>query len=229
MASSYIPLAASGDNSRNGEPGSIRFITRSRGSSLPRDTWRSRDCSEPPSAAWARRACNSAVSAPMFSALARNSALPVSMADDRIANLASPIPTLSVPRPQGEGNGGENRACQETNRNVGGLNAFPIVCGQSGGIQRRIPMRKLTLLSTAAAVMLIGTAAASAQGMKEEEGPAAQAPTAQQKAPAEKMAPSIKSGQRKTPETTGQASPDVKSGERGKTPQTTGQAPSKAS
>ena len=90
-------------------------------------------------------------------------------------------------------------------------------------------MRKLTLLSTAAAVMLIGTAAASAQGMKQEEGPAAQAPAAQQKAPAEKMAPSIKSGQRKTPETTGQASPDVKSGERGKTPQTTGQAPSKAS
>ena len=31
----------------------------------------------------------------------------------------------------------------------------------------------------------------------------------------------------KRPETTGQASPDVKSGERGKTPQTTGQAPSK--
>ncbi len=36
MASSYMPLAASGDSSRNGEPGSIRFITRSRGSSLPR-------------------------------------------------------------------------------------------------------------------------------------------------------------------------------------------------
>src|SRR5665647_3796014 len=37
MASSYILLAASGDSSRNGEPGSIRFITRSRGKLLPRD------------------------------------------------------------------------------------------------------------------------------------------------------------------------------------------------
>src|SRR5665647_3801807 len=36
-ALSYMPLAASGDSSRNGEPGSIRFITRSRGNSLPRD------------------------------------------------------------------------------------------------------------------------------------------------------------------------------------------------
>ena len=38
MASSYMPLAASGESSRNGEPGSIRFITRSRGSNLPRAT-----------------------------------------------------------------------------------------------------------------------------------------------------------------------------------------------
>ena len=36
IASSYIPLAASGDSSRNGVPGSISCITRSRGSSLPR-------------------------------------------------------------------------------------------------------------------------------------------------------------------------------------------------
>ena len=36
MASSYMPLAASGDSSRNGVPGSISVITRSRGSSLPR-------------------------------------------------------------------------------------------------------------------------------------------------------------------------------------------------
>ena len=56
MASSYIPLAASGESSRNGAPGSISVITRSRGRSLPRPTWRSRERSLPPSAASARRA-----------------------------------------------------------------------------------------------------------------------------------------------------------------------------
>ncbi len=50
-----------------------QVLTRSRGSSLPRATWRSRDFSEPPNAASARRACNFAASARIFSALARNS------------------------------------------------------------------------------------------------------------------------------------------------------------
>ena len=36
MSSPYIALAASGDNSRNGAPGSSNVTTRSRGNSLPR-------------------------------------------------------------------------------------------------------------------------------------------------------------------------------------------------
>ena len=73
-------------------------------------------------------------------------------------------------------------------------------------------MRKLRLLSTAAAVVLIGTAAASAQGMKQEEAPG-RAPAAQQNAPAEKVAPAQKTApalksERKTSQTTGQGSPD---------------------
>jgi hypothetical protein len=71
-------------------------------------------------------------------------------------------------------------------------------------------MRKLRLLSTVAAVVLIGTASASAQTMKNDEAPG-RAPAAQQSAPAEKVAPSMKRGEqkagaeRKAPETTGQA------------------------
>lgn len=63
-------------------------------------------------------------------------------------------------------------------------------------------MRNLRLLSTTAAILLLGVAAVSAQGMKTDEKPGAQ-----QNAPAEKMAPALKSGQRKAPETTGQAMP----------------------
>src|SRR5580704_9848988 len=73
MASSYIPLAASGDSSRNGVPGSISVITRSRGNNLPRARWRSRACGDPPSAALARCASSSATSARMAAWLARNS------------------------------------------------------------------------------------------------------------------------------------------------------------
>jgi hypothetical protein len=65
-------------------------------------------------------------------------------------------------------------------------------------------MKTLRLLSTTAAVLLLGAGAVSAQGMKNDEAPA-RAPAAQQNAPAEKMAPALKSGQRKAPETTGQA------------------------
>src|ERR1039458_5755379 len=110
MSPSYMPKAASGDSSRNGEPGSIRFITLSRGRSFPRAACRWRDFSEPPKAAAARRAGNSAVSARIFSALARNSALPVSMADDRIANVPSPVEkakrALAEPGTQWRGNCG---------------------------------------------------------------------------------------------------------------------------
>jgi hypothetical protein len=67
-------------------------------------------------------------------------------------------------------------------------------------------MKKLRLLSTTAAVLLLGVGAVSAQGMKNDEAPA-RAPAAQQNAPAEKMAPALKPGQHKAPETTGQAAP----------------------
>jgi hypothetical protein len=71
-------------------------------------------------------------------------------------------------------------------------------------------MKKVHLLSTVAAVLLL-TGAASAQDMKKDAAPAP-APAAQQKAPAEKIAPSqhlapALHSERKTPETTGQAPP----------------------
>ena len=65
-------------------------------------------------------------------------------------------------------------------------------------------MKNLRLLSTTAAILLLGAGAVSAQGMKNDEAPG-RAPAAQQNAPAEKMAPALKSGQRKASETTGQA------------------------
>jgi hypothetical protein len=65
-------------------------------------------------------------------------------------------------------------------------------------------MKTLRLLSTTAAVLLLGAGAVSAQGMKNDEAPG-RTPSAQQNAPAEKVAPTLKSGERKAPETTGQA------------------------
>ncbi len=62
-------------------------------------------------------------------------------------------------------------------------------------------MRKAKLLSTVAAALLLATGAASAQTTKETPE---RAPAPQQNAPAEKMAPSMKSEQ-KAPQTTGQA------------------------
>src|ERR1700722_12014895 len=73
IASSYMPPAASGDNSRNGVPGSISVVTRSRGKNLPRARWRSRARGGPPSAAAARRVSSSATSARIAPWLARNS------------------------------------------------------------------------------------------------------------------------------------------------------------
>ncbi len=70
-------------------------------------------------------------------------------------------------------------------------------------------MRKARLLSTVAATLLLTVGIASAQTMKNDEAPA-RAPAAQQKAPAEKVAPAIKHGEQKAstkkgPETIGQA------------------------
>jgi hypothetical protein len=59
-------------------------------------------------------------------------------------------------------------------------------------------MRTRLLISTAAAILLLGAGAVSAQGMKTDETPAA--PAAQQNAPPEKMAPPGKSDESKAPE-----------------------------
>jgi hypothetical protein len=67
-------------------------------------------------------------------------------------------------------------------------------------------MRNLRLISTTAAILLLGAGVVSAQTVKTDEAPAP-APTAQQNAPAETVAPALKSSQIKTPETTGQAAP----------------------
>src|SRR5215831_13600671 len=69
-------------------------------------------------------------------------------------------------------------------------------------------VRKAKLLSTVAAALVLGIGAASAQGMGKDTPE--RAPAAQQSAPAEKVAPSMKEGakaqhEQKAPETTGQA------------------------
>ena len=62
-------------------------------------------------------------------------------------------------------------------------------------------MRTLRLMSTAAAILLLGAGAVSAQNMKKtDQTPGA--PAAQQNAPPEKMAPAGKSDQIKVPEKT---------------------------
>jgi hypothetical protein len=66
-------------------------------------------------------------------------------------------------------------------------------------------MRTLRLISTTAAILLLGAGAVSAQGMKNDVMPGA--PPAQQNAPPEKIAPAAKSDPIKVPEKTGQAVP----------------------
>jgi hypothetical protein len=66
-------------------------------------------------------------------------------------------------------------------------------------------MRTLRLISTTAAILLLGVGAVSAQATKTDETPAA--PAAQQNAPPEKMAPAAKSDSIKAPEKSGQATP----------------------
>src|SRR5664279_378471 len=71
------------------------------------------------------------------------------------------------------------------------------------------PMSKARLLSTVATALLLTVGVASAQTLKKDEAPTP-APAAQQKAPAEKIAPNMKAGEKnaethKAPETVGQA------------------------
>jgi hypothetical protein len=82
-------------------------------------------------------------------------------------------------------------------------------------------VRKTKLLSTVAIALLLGAGVASAQGMSKE--PPERAPAAQQKAPAEKVAPPIKADDHQSQQTTGQATPGSKAA--GKAPETTGQSP----
>lgn len=86
-------------------------------------------------------------------------------------------------------------------------------------------MRKVHLLTTVAAGLLLATAASAAENsdQKSKSEMSNPAPAAQQAAPAEKVAPSMKAGERKTPETTGQAiksddksKPDLKASDGGK-------------
>jgi Protein of unknown function (DUF1236) len=81
-------------------------------------------------------------------------------------------------------------------------------------------VKKAKLLSTVAVALVFGVGAASAQGMGKDTPE--RAPAAQQSAPAEKVAPTMKNGDHKAPQTTGQATPDDKSG---RAKETTGQAP----
>jgi len=86
-------------------------------------------------------------------------------------------------------------------------------------------VRKVNLLSTVAMALLLSAGAASAQGMSKDTPE--RAPAAQQSAPAEKVAPSIKSQQK--PSTTGQATSDkadkALNDKAGKAKETTGQSP----
>ena len=70
-------------------------------------------------------------------------------------------------------------------------------------------MMKARLLSTVAAALLLTVGVAAAQTMNKDEAVPNRAPAAQQKAPAEKIAPTLKSSQIKAHETTGQASPSA--------------------
>jgi hypothetical protein len=66
-------------------------------------------------------------------------------------------------------------------------------------------MRTSRLISTTAAILLLGAGVVSAQGIKTDQP--SSVPAAQQNAPAEKVAPAVKSDQLKAPDKTGQAAP----------------------
>src|SRR4051794_32738524 len=87
----YTPFAASWPTSRNGEPGSSSRVTRSRGSSLPRATWRSRCLSGPPRAAAATLARSSSASARLCAANRRKVSEPSSSLET-ISVMPSPSP-----------------------------------------------------------------------------------------------------------------------------------------
>jgi len=79
------------------------------------------------------------------------------------------------------------------------------------GFPKEAQVKRAIVLSTVAATLLLTAGAVSAQAPKQDEAPA-KAPAAQQNAPAEKIAPTMKPG-------------DHKAGAEQKVPETTGQAP----
>src|SRR3954471_6145934 len=91
-SSSYMPIAASGDSSRNGEPGSSSARTRSRGRSLPRDTWRLRESSPPPSRTLSVRSLRSATSVRIAAALRLKVSERVSICEARTVMSGSTWP-----------------------------------------------------------------------------------------------------------------------------------------
>lgn len=93
------------------------------------------------------------------------------------------------------------------------------IVGKFEGHPEEDSVRKAKLLSTVAVALLLSAGIASAQGMGKDTPE--RAPAAQQNAPAEKVAPSMKGSEHKAPQTTGQATPDLKSGKK----ETTGQSP----
>jgi hypothetical protein len=85
-------------------------------------------------------------------------------------------------------------------------------------------MRTLRLLSTTAAVVLLGGGLALAQDTKKEAAPAP-APAAQQNAPAEKVGPSLKAGKEKAEQNNAKSAAEPKVAPKA---ETTGQAAPKA-
>lgn len=81
---------------------------------------------------------------------------------------------------------------------------------------------KAGLLSTAAAALLLSAGAASAQMNPAQPE---RAPAAQRSAPAERMAPPMNAGERKAPETTGQAQKGIEPGQGRSAPAGAAQAP----
>src|SRR6185437_7234491 len=98
----YRPSAASGDSSRNGDPGSKRVASRCRGSSLPRATCRWRAASGPPADAAAVFAASSATSRSWAATLARYSGDAGSACVPSTGRSATVVGTIAGPSAAGE-------------------------------------------------------------------------------------------------------------------------------
>ena len=187
IASSYMPLAASGESSRNGVPGSIRRSTRSRGSSLPRDSV-ALARTLPARRARPRRGVRSSscTSARIAAALARNSLPCVSIAEASFATAPSPIPDCrahyGVARARSECAFMEHHKSgtfRGTCWNVPVALRSTHAMGCGGHHRRRGTMKRTLLVSVAALALAAGSTIALSQGSGGGEGGgAAPAPAA---------------------------------------------------